>query len=59
MSKPPLLHLVVGKLTQEESKVYRLRETHPQEAPEEEPWPKAGEWRDLVRRLMRNPVKGK
>lgn len=59
MIKRPDLLLIAGGLTHEEGRIYRLRETRPREAPPEEPWPKSGEWRDLVRRLMRNPVKGK
>jgi hypothetical protein len=58
MSKRPSLYLVEGGLAQERRRIYRLRETRPHEAPAEEPWPKAGEWRALIRRLMRNPVKG-
>jgi hypothetical protein len=58
MSRRPPLYLIVGGLTQDERRVYRLRDTRAQIVPAQEPWPKAGAWRDLVRKLMRNPVKG-
>lgn len=58
MSKRPDLYLVEGRLTQDEGRIYRLRETRLHQAPAQEPWPKAGAWRDLVHRLVRNPVKG-
>ena len=57
MSKRPRLYLVEGGVPQEQRRLYRLREARPQEAPPEEAWPKDGEWRQLIRRLMRNPVK--
>jgi hypothetical protein len=57
MSKRPRLYLVEGGVTREQRRIYRLREARLQEAPAEEAWPKDGEWRQLVRRLMRNPVK--
>lgn len=57
MSKRPLLHLIEGGLTQEQRGIYRLRPGSPRDAPAQEPWPKDGEWRKLVRRLMKNPVK--
>ena len=59
MSKRPPLYLVEGGLTQEHRRIYRLRESLAQRAPVEAPWPKSGEWRALIRRLMRDPVKGK
>jgi hypothetical protein len=57
MSKRPL-YLVQGSLTEENRSIYRLRGGLAQRAPVEEQWPKSGEWRALIRRLMRNPVKG-
>jgi len=57
MTKRPELHLVEGRLTQDESRIYRLRESHLRPAPAEETWPNAGAWRDLVRKLVRNPAK--
>ena len=57
MIKYPPLYLIEGGLAAEQDKIYRLRERRPQ-APAAEPWPKDGEWRALIRRLMRNPVKG-
>lgn len=59
MSKRPDLYLVEGRLTQEEGRLYRLRETRLRRAPAQEPCPEAGAWRELVRRLLRNPVKDK
>lgn len=55
MSKRPVLHIVEGSGTHEGG-LYRLRDARAQHAPVEKPWPKSGEWRDLVRRLVRNPV---
>lgn len=57
MSKRPHLHLVEGGLAEDQRRIYRLRATRPHEAPAQEPWPKDGEWRQLIRRLMRHPVK--
>ena len=57
MSKRPLLQLIDGGVTQEERSIYRLRPGRPQGAPAEASWPKDGEWRKLIHRLMRNPVK--
>ena len=57
MSKRTPLYLIVGGLTGEERRIYRLRKARAQHAPAQEPWPKAGAWRDLVRKLMRNPVR--
>jgi hypothetical protein len=58
MSKRPRLHLVEGGLSQEQHKIYRLRAASTIEAPAAEPWPKDGEWRTLIRRLMRKPQEG-
>lgn len=58
MSKRTSLHLILGGLTGEERRIYRLREARLHHVPAQEPWPEAGAWRDLVRKLMRNPVKG-
>ena len=55
MSKRPLLHVIEGRRSKERG-IYRLRDEREQHAPVEKPWPKAGEWRDLVRALVRNPV---
>ena len=57
MSKPPPLYLIEGGVTEQQRRVYRLRQARPQEAAAPEPWPRDGEWRKLIRRLMRNPVK--
>lgn len=59
MSKRPDLHLVEGNPAGDEDRTYRLRETRLQPAPTEKAWPKAGAWRELVRKLLRNPIKGK
>ena len=56
MSKRPELYLVQGREDADERKIFRLRETRPHAAAERV-WPAEGEWRELVRRLMRNPVK--
>ena len=53
MSKRPVLHVIEG-LRGNERRLYRLRDDREQHAPVEKPWPKSGEWRDLVRRLVRN-----
>lgn len=58
MSRRPPLYLIDGGLTQEQRRIYRLREARAPAAPAQEPWPKDGEWRQLIRRLMRSPVKG-
>jgi hypothetical protein len=58
MSKRPDLHLVEGDRKPQERSIYRLRETCLQSPPAEKAWPKAGAWRDLVHKLVRNPVKG-
>jgi hypothetical protein len=51
------LHLVEGTPAPAEGRIYRLRESSARHAPAEKPWPASGEWRELVRRLQRNPVK--
>ena len=56
MSKRPVLRVIEG-LRAKERGIYRLRNDREQHAPVEKPWPTPGEWRDLVRRLVRNPVK--
>jgi hypothetical protein len=56
MNKRPELHLIHGGEASKERKLYRLRETRPHEAPAHV-WPPEGEWRELVRRLTKNPVK--
>ena len=53
--RPPLV-LIEGSRTQDEGRIYRLRDTRSQRAPAEEAWPKAGAWRDLVRSLVRNAL---
>ena len=55
MSKRPELYLIQGRSDAGERKVFRLRETRPHEAPADD-WPPSGEWRELVRRLTKNPV---
>lgn len=57
MSKRPLLYLVEGRLTRDAGGIYRLREARTRAAPAEALWPEAGAWRDLVHRLLRNPLK--
>jgi hypothetical protein len=58
MSRQPPLYLVEGSLTREDRRIYRLRDSRSQQTPAQEVWPKAGAWRDLVRKLQRNLVKG-
>lgn len=55
MTKRPELYLIHGPESPKERKLYRLRVTRLQGAPQPA-WPPSGEWRELVRRLMRNPV---
>ena len=57
MTKRPHLYLVAGNAAAGEGRVYRLRGTCLQAAPAQKVWPEPGAWRDLVRRLARNPVK--
>lgn len=57
MRKRPLLYLVEGRLTRDGRGIYRLRESRLRTTPAEELWPEAGAWRDLVHRLLRNPIK--
>ena len=56
MSKRPKLHVIEG-LRAHGRGIYRLRDDREQHAAVEKPWPNPGEWRDLVRRLVRNPLK--
>ena len=58
MSKRPDLDLVEGRAAALEGGIYRLRAANARPAPIEAVWPEAGAWRDLVHRLMGNPVKG-
>lgn len=55
MTKRPDLYVIQGSDSPKDRKLYRLRVTRPQQAAAEV-WPASGEWRELVRRLMRNPV---
>ena len=57
MTKRPVLRVIDGGTSEEQRTLYRLRRVRVQEAPAEEAWPKDGEWRRLIRRLMKNPVK--
>jgi hypothetical protein len=58
MSKRPELYLVEGRAAPVESRLYRLRAVNARSAPIEAVWPEAGAWRDLVHRLLGNPIKG-
>lgn len=58
MSKRPDLYLVEGRAAPAESRIYRLRGANTRSAPTEPAWPEAGAWRDLIHRLLVNPVKG-
>lgn len=57
MSKRPELRIIQGSKLADDSRPYRLpggRAGASATAPIE--WPRAGAWRELVRRLLRNPV---
>ena len=57
MSKRPF-YLVQGGLADGHRGIYHLRQGLAQRAPVVEgEWPKSGEWRALIRRLTRNPLK--
>jgi hypothetical protein len=58
MSKRPRLALIEGGLADRQRGIYRLRQGRAQGVPAEDAWPPDGEWRKLIRRLMKNPVKG-
>ena len=58
MTTRPPLYLIDGDVTEEQRRVYRLRQGRAREALAPEPWPpRDGEWRELIRRLTKNPVK--
>jgi len=57
MSKRPPLYLIAGGMTEKHRGFYRLRHGFAQNEPTQEPWPRDGEWRELIRRLLKNPVK--
>jgi hypothetical protein len=57
MSKRPAFYLIKGGLTEERHGIYRLRERQAA-ASAAERWPWDGEWRRLIRSLIRNPTKG-
>ena len=56
MSKRPRFHLIQGGLMKDPPGIYRLRERQAA-TPAAETWPRDGEWRRLIRALIRNPVK--
>ena len=56
MSKPPKLRIIQGRKEPEQSRLYRLRQDASETANARIEWPRAGAWRELVHRLLRNPV---
>lgn len=57
MRKRPPLYLIDGGVTGEQRGFYRLRQGSAQKAPAQESWPRDGEWRALIRRLIKDPAK--
>ena len=57
MRKRPELRIIQGSKPRDESRLYRLPGSRAGEsAVAAIEWPRAGVWRDLVHRLLRNPV---
>ena len=57
MSKRPELRIIQGSKLPDESRPYRLpRGRGGESATAAIEWPRAGAWRELVQRLLRNPV---
>ena len=56
MSKRRRFHLIQGGLMKDPPGIYRLRE-RPAATRAAEAWPREGEWRRLIRALIRHPVK--
>ncbi len=57
MSKRPELRIIQGSKLQDDSRLYRLpRGRARASATAAIEWPRAGAWRELVQRLLRNPV---
>ena len=52
MIRRPTFHLIQGGLTQEQQGIYQLRQPRAP-TPEAEVWPAEGEWRRLIRSLLR------
>lgn len=57
VNRRPTLHLIKGGLAEKRHGIYRLRQ-RATDAPAVEIWPRDGEWRDLIQRLLGNPAKG-
>ena len=56
MRKPPKLRIIQGRKEPAQSRIYRLRQDASESANAGIEWPRAGAWRELVHRLLRNPV---
>ena len=57
MSKPPELRIIQGSKRPDDSRLYRLpRGRGGQSAVAAIEWPRAGAWRELIHRLLRNPI---
>lgn len=57
MRKPPKLRIIQGRKEPAQSRIYRLRQDASESANARiGEWPRAGAWRELVHRLLRNPV---
>ena len=56
MRKPPKLRIIQGRKGSDQSRLYRLRPDASETANARIEWPRAGAWRELVHRLLRNPV---
>ena len=57
MSKRPELRIIQGSKLRDDSRLYRLpRGRGGESATAAIEWPRAGAWRELVQRLLRNPV---
>jgi hypothetical protein len=57
MSKHPKLRIIQGTRDTADGGIYRLRPESVRQVPASAlEWPRAGAWRDMIHRLMRNPV---
>jgi len=56
MSKPPQLRIIQGSKEPDQAGLYRLRHGRATGADAGIEWPRAGAWRALVHRLLRNPA---
>jgi hypothetical protein len=57
MRKPPELRIIQGSKRPDDSRLYRLpRGRAGESAVAAIEWPRAGAWRELIHRLLRNPI---